>query len=91
MIIKCSKKGKRTFQSESTTRYLQTNRRGGVCQCPLDNKRSSTFDPHLSGGVDLKYLTLLTDFSAGLSLTGYYILGANIPAASAAFVLRYTF
>jgi hypothetical protein len=57
----------------------------------LDNNDSSTFDPHLSGGVDLKYLTLLTDFSAGLSLTGYYILGANIPAASAAFVLRYTF
>ncbi len=47
--------------------------------------------PHLSFGLDLKYLTLLTDFTAGVSLTGYYVLGPNIPAAAAAFVVRYTF
>mgnify|MGYP001223311392 CR=1 FL=1 len=46
---------------------------------------------HVSGGLDLKYLTLLTDFTAGMSLTGYYILGPNIPAVGAAFTLRYTF
>jgi hypothetical protein len=46
--------------------------------------------PHVSGGLDFKYLTLLTDFSAGVSLTGYIILGPNIPAGAAAFVVRYT-
>jgi hypothetical protein len=47
--------------------------------------------PHVSGGLDFKYLTLLTDFTAGLSFTGYYILGPNIPALGTAFVVRYTF
>jgi hypothetical protein len=46
--------------------------------------------PHASAGVDLKYLTLLTDFTAGISLTGYFIVGPNIPAGAAAFVVRYT-
>lgn len=47
--------------------------------------------PHISGGVDLKYLTLLTDFTAGVSLTGYFIVGPNIRAGAAAFDVRYTF
>ncbi len=47
--------------------------------------------PHAAFGVDFKYLTLLTDFTAGVSLTGYYIIGPNIPAAGASFVVRYTF
>lgn len=50
------------------------------------------FAPHASGGVDFKYLTLLTDFTAGVSLTGYMIFSQKlIPAASATFVVRYTF
>jgi hypothetical protein len=47
--------------------------------------------PHASFGLDFKYLTLLTDFTAGLSLSGYYVIGPNIPALGAAFVVRYTF
>jgi hypothetical protein len=51
----------------------------------------SPSSPHVGGGIDFKYLTLLTDFTAGVSLTGYYIIGPQIPAAAAAFVVRYTF
>lgn len=47
--------------------------------------------PHIAFGVDLKYLTLLTDFTAGVSLSGYYVVGPNIIGAAAAFVVRYTF
>jgi hypothetical protein len=50
------------------------------------------FAPHAAAGVDFKYLTLLTDFTAGVSLTGYMVFSQKlIPAASAAFVVRYTF
>ena len=56
-----------------------------------DNAELPAATAHLSGGLDLKYLTLLTDFTAGMSLTGYYILGPNIPALGTAFTLRYTF
>lgn len=48
-------------------------------------------NPHISAGLDLKYLTLLTDFTAGLSGTFYYVLGPNIPGLGLAFALRYTF
>ncbi|MFC1609339.1 adventurous gliding motility protein CglE [Myxococcota bacterium] len=54
------------------------------------NSFVSGFAPHVVAGVDLKYLTLLTDFSAGMSLTGYFIIGPNIPAVSIGFVVRYT-
>ena len=53
--------------------------------------------PHVMGGVDFKYLTLLTDFTAGLSLSGYYVIDifgdskVNIPALAASFVVRYTY
>ena len=48
--------------------------------------------PQVGGGLDLKYLTLLTDFSAGVSLAGYLIVAPKlIPAASAAASVRYTF
>jgi hypothetical protein len=48
--------------------------------------------PHASAGFDFKYLTLLTDFTAGVSLTGYFLFGPKlIPAGAAAFVVRYTF
>ncbi len=46
--------------------------------------------PMASFGVDFKYLTLLTNFTAGISISGYYIIGPNIPAVGAAFVVRYT-
>lgn len=46
--------------------------------------------PHISFGLDAKYLTLLTNFTAGLSLTFEYILGPNVPALGAGFVVRYT-
>ena len=59
---------------------------------PVDqNADLPAMAPHVSGGLDLKYLTLLTDFTAGMSLTGYYVIGPNIPALGAAFTLRYTF
>ena len=47
--------------------------------------------PHLGAGLDLKYLTLLTDFSAGLSLNGFFVIKPQIIAVSAAAVVRYTF
>ena len=49
--------------------------------------------PHVAAGVDFKYLTLMTDFTAGVSLNSYFIMvpGAPIFAISGAFVVRYTF
>jgi hypothetical protein len=48
--------------------------------------------PQVGGGVDFKYLTLLTDFSAGLSLGGYLVLAPKlVPAVSVAASVRYTF
>ena len=53
----------------------------------------SPIAPHVSGGVDFKYLTLMTDFTAGVSVNSYFILvpGAPIFAISGGFVVRYTF
>jgi hypothetical protein len=51
----------------------------------------SALNPHAMGGVDIKYLTLLTDFSAGVSMNGYFVIGPNILAVSGAFLVRYTF
>ncbi len=50
----------------------------------------SNFLPHVSAGVDIKYLTLLTNFTAGISLTFEYIIGPSVPALGAGFVVRYT-
>ncbi|MEE8410208.1 MAG: adventurous gliding motility protein CglE [Myxococcota bacterium] len=57
------------------------------------NVTVSPFVPHAAFGVDLKYLTLLTDFTAGISLTGYAVIVGStvVPAGAAAFVVRYTF
>jgi len=43
-------------------------------------------------GVDFKYLTLLTNFTAGASINFYGFIGSYgfIPAISAAAVVRYT-
>ena len=51
----------------------------------------SPLAPHAMAGVDIKYLTLLTDFSAGVSMNGYFVIGPNILAVSGAFLVRYTF
>ncbi len=63
---------------------------------PVDpnNPRNGTLsavNAQLSGGVDFVYLTLLTDFSAGVSTTGYYVMGPNVTALSAGAFLKYTF
>ena len=46
---------------------------------------------HILAGLDINYLTLLTDFSAGLSLTSYTIPALAAVGVSAAGVVRYTF
>ena len=56
-----------------------------------DGNSHSPWAPHLVGGVDFKYLTLLTDFTAGISINGYLILNPQILAVSASGVFRYTF
>lgn len=59
---------------------------------PADPKRTlANVTPYVVGGVDLKYLTLLTDFSAGAGVTFYYVLGAGIPAIAESVSVRYTF
>lgn len=58
---------------------------------PCSDCGMSPIAPHAMAGVDLKYLTLLTDFSAGLSINSYFIIGPNVLAVSGAFLVRYTF
>lgn len=59
---------------------------------PADPRRAlPTVMPYVAGGVDLEYLTLLTDFSAGAGVTFYYVLGAGIPAVAESVSVRYTF
>lgn len=82
-----------------TARFAVEPRLGGgisrIYPQPTDpkdvTKMIPPFNPHLVSGVDFKYLTLLTDFIVGLSLSHYYIIGPNIPAGAASFVVRYTF
>ena len=58
---------------------------------PCSDCGMSPLSPHAMAGVDIKYLTLLTDFSAGVSLNTYFVIGPNILAVSGAFLVRYTF
>jgi hypothetical protein len=58
---------------------------------PCTECSMSAINPHAMAGVDIKYLTLLTDFSAGVSMNGYFVIGPNIIAVSGAFLVRYTF
>lgn len=55
------------------------------------SKKLPGITPQIVGGVDLKYLTLLTDFTAGLSFTAYYMTVPQIVAVSGGAVVRYTF
>ena len=58
---------------------------------PCSDCGISPIAPHAMAGVDIKYLTLLTDFSAGVSLNSYFVIGPNVLAVSGAFLVRYTF
>lgn len=51
----------------------------------------SGVEPVLGGGVALKYLTLLTDFTLGLDVTFNYIIGVNLPTLAISPTVRYTF
>jgi hypothetical protein len=50
-----------------------------------------TTQPHVTFGVDIKYLTLLTDFIAGIAINTYYLPGPGVFAIAPAVVVRYTF
>ena len=56
-----------------------------------DGSSHLAWAPHVVAGVDFKYLTLLTDFSAGISINAYMVLNPQILSVSAAGVFRYTF
>ncbi len=56
----------------------------------LPSATLSGVNPQLTYGVDLKYLTLLTGFTAGASFTGTYVLGPDIPGLGIGFHVRYT-
>ena len=58
---------------------------------PCTDCGMSPIAPHAMAGLDIKYLTLLTDFSAGVSMNGYFVIGPNVLAVSGAFLVRYTF
>lgn len=65
---------------------------GGVTR--ITPKMASTdapMKPHVVGGVDFKYLTLLTDFTAGITVNAYYVPGPNILGIGTGAVVRYTF
>ena len=51
----------------------------------------SPMGAHVAFGADFKYLTLLTNFTAGASITGYFILPYAVPAVAIGGVVRYTF
>lgn len=80
-----------------TARFaLEGNVGGGVTRLnPLLTKADlgshAAWAPHVGGGFDLKYLTLLTDFTAGLSVNGFFVISPQILAVSASGVVRYTF
>ena len=46
---------------------------------------------HLLGGIELKYLTLLTHFSAGVAFNGIYVTGVKVVGVGTAASVRYTF
>jgi hypothetical protein len=76
---------------------IEASAGGGVSRLnPLltayDGTDQPGFAPHVVAGVDLKYLTLLTDFSAGVSVNGYtIIINPMVIAVSVSGVFRYTF
>jgi len=57
----------------------------------IDQVQFSPVQPVVGGGLSLKYLTLLTDFTLGLDVTFNYIIPVQIPALALSFSARYTF
>ena len=57
----------------------------------IDGVSVSGVEPIVGGGLALKYLTLLTDFTLGLDLTFNYIIGINLPTLAISPTVRYTF
>ena len=51
---------------------------------------SSSLQPQTTVAVDLAYLTLLTGFTAGASVAGVWVFGADIPGLATSLHLRYT-
>ncbi|MEL6759331.1 MAG: adventurous gliding motility protein CglE [Myxococcota bacterium] len=50
----------------------------------------SSLQPQTTVAVDLAYLTLLTGFTAGVSVAGVWVFGADIPGFATSLHLRYT-
>jgi hypothetical protein len=55
------------------------------------SQKQSALAPHIVGGLDLRYLTLLTHFSAGVTMDAYYVIGPNVFAMATGLSVRYTF
>jgi len=51
----------------------------------------AAWQPHVTGGVDFKYLTLLTGFNAGATLQAYYLPTPGVLGMAIALGVRYTF
>lgn len=57
-----------------------------------DGVALSVVAPTVGGGLGLKYMTLLTDFTIGFEATFNYMIGPNVPALNISpLVARYTF
>lgn len=77
---------------------LEIKAQGGVAildpvplEAAIDGVAVNGVVPVVGGGVSLKYLTLLTDFTLGLDFTFNYLLSVNIPALQITPSIRYTF
>jgi hypothetical protein len=55
------------------------------------SQKQNAVAPHIVGGVDLRYLTLLSHFSAGVTVNAYYVVGPNVFAMATGLSVRYTF
>jgi len=60
-------------------------------QDSVSNLALSVVQPIVGGGIALKYLTLLTDFTLGLEVTFNYIIPTAIPMIAISPTVRYTF
>jgi hypothetical protein len=47
--------------------------------------------PHVSTGIELKYLTLLTDFTVGAGVHLFYLVGPDVVSLAEMLTVRYTF
>ncbi len=56
-----------------------------------DPNQESGWQGHIAAGFGVKYITLLTDFTAGLDISFYLVLPAKIPALAITPTVRYTF